>query len=129
MPCSLEKRFNNCVPGGARVVVDYAWNYGEQKAMTKFGVKDYIAWRRFLDEAPTGGKGCGYVSKMETPFIPSVISKAESMEARTIKRLGELEVKIIQLQVELDAKNALIEQYRSQSGIKIADDVMAVCEL
>ncbi len=54
MPQSLRSRFN----GQAKEVVEYCRLWGRDKAMDKYGARDYIAFCRFI-EGETGDPNFG----------------------------------------------------------------------
>jgi hypothetical protein len=127
MPCNLEKRFNQTIRGGAKVVIDYAWREGTTRTMTKYEVKDVRAFKKFL--ANNGASDCPVLSQLPPPDTPTIKVDDNYMDSETKNLIGELEIKILRLQGELRVKENLIELYRKQHDIKVDSDLMKVCEI
>lgn len=85
MAQSLKARFN----GNRDEVLEYTANFGRWKAMTKFNIRDYLAFTRFLMEM-TGDENFGVKPKLNLngnqslgdQLIEAIISKVARMEAQ-----------------------------------------------
>ena len=96
---SLAKRFKDNKKG----VLDYTKRWGIHKAMDEFGVKDYIAMRRFLKEA-TGNENFGVSPRFngggKSDIFEVVRSKLEDYVAKVNRRNAEMSAELDRLERE-----------------------------
>ncbi len=122
MPVSLKARFN----GNAKEVIEYCRVWGNFKAMEKYGVKDYVAFKKFI-ESETGNPNFGLNPELgsensDNPFegvLNAFLGKLHKMEAEKHSLLDELK------RVKLE-----LEYYKGQQSLKAnskVNEIMALC--
>jgi hypothetical protein len=124
MPQSLKVRFN----GNKTEVLEYVRMWGRQKAMSKFEVRDYIAFSKFLEAEtkdpgfglrPLLGDSCNSFSMSN--FLDTVVNKIDTLRKERDDARAELK------QARLE-----IEYLRTQQALEIEpklQQVMAECEI
>ena len=103
MPQSLRARFN----GNSQEVIDYARRFGVWKCMDKYGIKDYIAWRRFAEEVG-GDPDLGTVptvpadpKNLAEALVEQFAVKIIAIQARAEKVHQEDQKRIARLEAEI----------------------------
>ena len=108
MPTSLKSRFNGNTPE----VIDYARTWGISKAMDRYQVRDYIAFKNFLEEE-TGDKNWGLV-----PLLGKNGSGTwaeELLDAFTTK-INKMEAEKQRLETELHSLKVELEYFKGQKA-------------
>ena len=122
MPQSLRKRFN----GNSDEVIEYTRLWGRFKAMGKYGVRDYLAFSRFVEEK-TGDANFGF-----RPVLAgsSDRSWAEDLLDAFLQKVSKMETEKRGLEAEVKQLRLEIEYYKGQEAIRIeprVQKVMALC--
>jgi len=93
MPKSLSIRFN----GNGQEVVEYCRQFGRFRAMDKYGVKDYIAFSKFI-ERETGKAEFGLVPSVSgripkdgDEFVENLLRAIHRMKSENEKLTQEIE--------------------------------------
>ena len=98
---SLKKRFKE--QGRAKEVLDYTKRWGIHKAMDEFGVRDYIAMKKYLKEA-TGNENFGVSPRFngggKTDIFEVVRAKLEDYVAKVNQRNTTLTAELERLRGE-----------------------------
>ena len=120
MPLSLKARFN----GNKEEVIEYTRLWGRGKAMDKYGVKDYLAFSKFV-EGETSNTNFGVSHTLggagnntwAEDLLDAFVNKVSKMEARK----QQLESELHQTQLEL-------EYYKGQQALRIEPKISQVME-
>lgn len=102
----LRLRFNS----NRDEVLEYTANFGRWKAMTKFNIKDYLAFTRFLREM-TGNENFGFKPKLNLngnqslgdQLIEAMLRKVADLETKVAERNKRIEFLEWQLNIKREA--------------------------
>jgi len=124
MPKSLKSRFN----GNLQEVIDYAQTWGTFKAMDKYQVKDYLAFKEFL-EGETGNQNFGL-----SPLLDKEMGRswAEDLLDAFVNKIGKMEAEKQRLEIELHRLNLKVEYFQGHQARKLEpriQEVLARCQI
>ena len=124
MPRSLKSKFN----GNTQEVIDYARTWGIHKAMDNFQVKDYLAFKRFL-EGETGDKNTGI-----SPLLGDRGNRswAEDLLDAVLSKISKMETEKEYLKTELKRLNLELEYFKGCQAREIVprvQEVLARCKI
>lgn len=121
MPASLKSRFN----GNKEEVIEYTRLWGKGKAMDKYGVKDYLAFSKFI-EGEIGDSNFGV-----SPMLSGAGNKtwAEDLLNAFVHKINQMEAQKQQLEKELHQAKLELEYYKGQQAMMIEPKVSQVIAL
>ena len=122
MPQSLNSRFD----GNAQEVISYAQTWGIFQAMEKYQVRDYLAFKRFLEEK-TGNENFGL-----SPLLGGEVGRswAEDLLDAFIGKISKMEAEKQHLETELHNVNLRLEYFQGVQAQRLApriQEVLARC--
>ena len=124
MPKSLEARFD----GNAQEVVSYAQTWGIFQAMEKYQVRDYLAFKGFLEEK-TDNKNFGL-----SPLLGAEMGRswAEDLLDAFIGKISKMEAERQRLETELHSLNLRLEYFQGHQARRLEpriQGVLAKCQI
>ncbi len=123
MPISLKQRFN----GQANEVVEHCKVWGRLRTMEKYGVKDYLAFSKFI-EAETNNPNFGINPLLSNsgddswgdPLLDAILTRFRKMEEK--ERV---------LTEQLNRARAEVDYYKAQRALAMEpknNQIMQICK-